>query len=73
MTTLAQAEAQLEKWLDASLNAAEAQETRLETGRAIRRAEASEIRAQIQYWTRVISTIKRGSRPLGRPARQVSA
>lgn len=52
--TLEQAQAQLDKWLEASLKVAENQSYRLESGESIRwltRADAAEIRQQIDFWS----------------------
>lgn len=51
--TLAQAQAQLDTWLTANSAVASGQEYEIDTGsgrRRLRRADAAEIRQQIDYW-----------------------
>jgi hypothetical protein len=58
--TLAQAEAQLAAWLTASLKVAENQSYEIETGngrRKLQRADAAEIRQQIEYWRKLVDQL----------------
>ena len=51
--TLAQAQAQLDTWLAANTSVASGQEYEIDTGsgsRRLKRADAAEIRQQIDYW-----------------------
>lgn len=58
--TLAQAQAQLAAWLAASTAVAASQEYTIDTGsgsRRLRRADAAEIRLQVEYWQRKVSAL----------------
>lgn len=58
--TLANAEAQLALWLAASAAVATGQEYEIDTGngsRRLKRADAAEIRLQIDYWQAKISAL----------------
>ena len=57
--SLAQAEAQLAAWLDASLKVASNQSYEID-GRRLTRADAGEIRNQIDYWDRKVKSLTRG-------------
>lgn len=62
--TLVQAEAQLALWIAASAAVAGNQEYEMNTGsgsRRLRRADASEIRAQIDYWDRKVKQLTGGN------------
>ncbi len=59
--TLETAEQQLAAWLAASLAVAQSQEYEIETGngrRKLRRADAAEIRKEIDYWRNMISQLQ---------------
>ncbi|WP_291854847.1 DUF6148 family protein [Bradyrhizobium sp.] len=63
--TLAQAQAQLAAWLAASSAVATGQEYEIDTGagrRRLKRADASEIRHQIDYWQAKVSALTVGGR-----------
>jgi hypothetical protein len=57
--SLAQAEAQLAAWLDASLKVASNQSYEID-GRRLTRADAGEIRTQVDYWDRKVKSLARG-------------
>lgn len=61
MITAAQAQSQLDAWLAASLAVARNQSYEIE-GRKLTRADAAEIRKQIDYWEVRISAAKNGGR-----------
>lgn len=61
MITAAQAQSQLDAWLAASLAVARNQSYEIE-GRKLTRADAGEIRKQIDYWEARISAAKNGGR-----------
>jgi hypothetical protein len=60
--TLAQAQAQLDAWLAASLDVARNQSYRMADGRMLTRADAAEITKHIDYWTRAVSRLTAGRR-----------
>ncbi|WP_440640268.1 DUF6148 family protein [Bradyrhizobium sp. PUT101] len=58
--TLAQAQAQLEAWLAASIAVASNQSYEIDTGngsRKLQRADAGAIQQQIDYWQRMVSKL----------------
>jgi hypothetical protein len=59
--TLQQAQAQLAAWLAASLAVASNQEYEIDTGsagrRRLKRADAAEIRKQIDYWRATVNAL----------------
>ena len=58
--TLAQAQAQLDTWIAASTAVAGGQEYRIDSGlggRMLKRADAAEIRQQIQFWDAQVKTL----------------
>lgn len=59
--TLAQAQAQLDLWLAASTAVASGQEYEIDSGnggrRRLRRVDATEIRAQVDYWQAKVSRL----------------
>lgn len=57
--TLAQAEAQLSAWLDASTAVARNQRYRIGE-RELTRADASEIREQVKFWDDMVKRLDRG-------------
>ncbi len=57
--TLAQAEAQLAVWLDASLKVATGQAYEI-AGRKLTRADAAVIQKQITFWDRQVKRLTRG-------------
>lgn len=62
--TLAQAQAQLDAWLAASLKIAEKQSYEIETPNGRRRlsyADAAEVRAQIEFWTARVNALTASS------------
>jgi hypothetical protein len=61
--TLAQAQAQLTAWLAASTAVATGQAYSI-AGRSLTRANAAEIRAQIDYWDSKVKTLTRGGRAI---------
>jgi len=58
--TLAQAEAQLSAWLDASTAVAQGQSYTI-GARSLTRADAKEIREQIDYWENKVQKLSSGS------------
>ena len=63
--TLSEAQAQLDLWLAASKAVASGQEYSIDN-RKLRRADAAEIRNQINYWQDCVSRLNRASRGGGR-------
>jgi hypothetical protein len=63
--TLTQAEEQLQVWLDASIKVATNQAYSI-NGRSLTRADAKEIREQINFWEQKISLLSRASSGRGR-------
>lgn len=63
--TLAQAEAQLTAWLAASSAVASAQSYEI-AGRKLTRADAAEIRQQIDYWDSKVKTLSARTTGRGR-------
>lgn len=61
--TLAQAQAQLTAWLAASTAVATGQAYSI-AGRSLTRANAAEIRNQIDYWDSKVKTLSRGGRAI---------
>lgn len=61
MITEAQAQSQLDVWLAASLAVARSQSYEIE-GRKLTRADAGEIRRQIDYWEARVAQARRGGR-----------
>jgi hypothetical protein len=61
--TLAQAEAQLAAWLAASTAVASGQAYSI-AGRSLTRANAAEIRNQIDFWDSKVKTLSRGGMAL---------
>jgi len=59
--TLAQAQAQLDAWLAASLAVATSQSYRIGT-RTLTRADAGEIRRNIAHWERKVAALESGRR-----------
>ncbi|MFH2074948.1 MAG: DUF6148 family protein [Pseudomonadota bacterium] len=59
--TLAQAQAQLTAWLAASTAVASGQAYSI-AGRSLTRANAAEIRNQIEFWDGKVKTLTRGGR-----------
>ncbi len=57
--TLTQANAQLTAWLAASLAVANGQSYSI-AGRSLTRANAAEIREQINFWNEMVKTLTRG-------------
>jgi Flp pilus assembly protein TadG len=57
--TLAQAEAQLTAWLDASTAVATGQAYSI-AGRSLTRANAAEIRENIKFWNAEVKSLSRG-------------
>lgn len=57
--TLTEAEAQLATWLAANTAVASGQEYSIGT-RALKRADAAEIREQIKYWDQHVNRLSRG-------------
>lgn len=57
--TLTQANAQLTAWLAASLAVADGQSYSI-SGRSLTRANAAEIREQINFWDEKVKTLTRG-------------
>lgn len=58
--TLEQAQAQLDLWLQASTAVSAGQEYRIDTGngsRSLRRADAAEIRQQIEFWDQKVKSL----------------
>jgi hypothetical protein len=67
--TLAQAQTQLSAWLAASAAVAQSQSYTIESGgskRALTRADAAEIRNQIEFWERKIAELS----PIGAGGRR---
>jgi len=58
--TLAQAEAQLAAWLDASTKVAQGQTVEVD-GRRITRADAAEIRNMVEYWEGRVQALTPGT------------
>ena len=61
--TTVQAEEQLEVWLAASIAVASGQAYSI-AGRSLTRANAAEIRNQIEYWDSKVQTLSRGGRAI---------
>jgi len=59
--TLIQAQAHLDAWLAADLATATGQSYRIST-RSLTRADAAEIRRNIEHWERVVSRLESGRR-----------
>lgn len=57
--TLSQAETQLQQWIDASTAVAKNQSYTI-NGRSLQRADAREIREQIQFWDSQVQRLTRG-------------
>ncbi len=59
--TLAQAQAQLDAWMTASLAVSRSQQHEIDTGsggrRMLRRADAAEIREQIKFWSGQVAAL----------------
>jgi hypothetical protein len=61
--TLAQAEAQLAAWIDASTAVATGQSYSI-GGRSLTRANAAEIRESISFWDEKVQSLTRGGRAI---------
>jgi hypothetical protein len=61
--TLAQAEAQLAAWIDASTAVATGQSYTI-GGRSLTRANAAEIRESISFWDEKVQSLTRGGRAI---------
>lgn len=64
--SLAQAQAQLDAWLNASLAVASGKSYTLANGVSVTRENAKYIQAQITYWNRMVSQISQASTGRGR-------
>lgn len=63
--TLAQAQSHLQSWLDADIALTEGQSYAIDVAgsrRTLTRADAAEVRKNIDYWSSMVTRLQRGSR-----------